>query len=92
MFELWPLKNRLISACRTFSEEIEENLILLYHTIPRTISQNDHESVNFFLKKAIQPRICVVKMEIDQGQKNIVSSKLLCSKDANLVVQIRSFV
>jgi hypothetical protein len=34
----------------------------------------------------------VVKMEIDEGKKNIISSKLLCSKDANLVVQIRLFV
>jgi len=56
---------------------------------PVLISQNDFESVNFFKEKAIQPRICVVKMEVDQGKKN---SKVLCSKDANLVVQIRSFV
>jgi hypothetical protein len=92
VFELWLLENRLFPACRTFPEEIEENLILLYHTIPRTNTSERSRISQLFQKKAIQPRICVVKMEIDQGQKNIVSIKLLCSKDANYVAQIRSFV
>ena len=93
MFELRPLEKRpFLHAEHSISEEIQEISSFFTTQFPVLISQSGLESVNCFFKKAIQPRICVVKMEIDQGKKNLVSSKLLCSKDANLVVQIRSIV
>ena len=74
------MENRLLDACRTFPEEIWEISSFFTTQFPVLTSQNDLESVNFFKEKAIQPRICVVKMEIDQGKKKLVSRKLLCSK------------
>ena len=90
VFQLWPLENRLFCLPNILCEEIEEMSSLFTTQFPVLISQHDLGSVNCL--KKIERRIFVVKKEIHQGKKYLVSSKLLCSKDANLVVQIRSFV
>ena len=71
MFELWPLETRLFPTCRTFFEGVKPFRTLSYHTIPRANISIRSRISQLLQKKVIQPRICVVKMEIDQRKKTL---------------------